>query len=139
MEGRGRKSTASLTVVPAGLPSRLEPPTGMSEAQANLWREVVAGKPVEWFAADNAPLLVEYVRAVDTANLLDAMISAQFAGKGDDSLKDLLTMRDREAKRAVSIATKLRLTQQSRYTPQAAATADRKAGDGKKPWQFGSA
>jgi hypothetical protein len=46
-------------------------------------------------------------------------------------------MRDTEAKRATSIATKLRLTQQSRYTPQAAATADRKAGSGAKPWQSG--
>lgn len=139
MEGRGRKSTASLTVVPAGLPSRLAPPEGLNEAQAALWREVVSGKPADWFAADNAPLLVEYVRAVDAANTLEVMVAASFAGSGDVSLKDLLTMRDREAKRAVSIATKLRLTQQSRYTPQAAATADRKAGDGKKPWQYGSA
>ena len=49
-------------------------------------------------------------------------------------MKGFLDMRDKEAKRATSIATKLRLTQQSRYTPQAAATADRKV-SGARPWQ----
>ena len=137
MEGRGRKSTASLTVVPAGLPSRLDPPQGLSASQATLWTEIVAGKPVDWFSADNAPLLAEYVRAVDMGNLLAFQIEAAVAGGEVGPLKDLLNMRDKEAKRATSIATKLRLTQQSRYTPQAAATADRKTGSGTKPWQFG--
>ena len=139
MEGRGRKSTASLTVVPAGIPARVEPPQGFTDAQAALWREIVSGKPVEWFSADNAPLLAEYVRACVMGDLLAFQIEAAMAGTDYDgpSLKDLLKMRDTEAKRATSIATKLRLTQQSRYTPQAAATADRKAGSGNKPWQFG--
>ena len=35
----------------------------------------------------------------------------------------LLSMRDRETKAMGSLATKLRLTNQARYTPQAAATA----------------
>lgn len=136
MEGSGRKSAASLSVVATSLPQRMEPPEDLTESQAVLWREIVAGKPVDWFAADNAPLLVEYVRAVDMGNRLALLIEAAMAGSGDVSLKDLLRMRDTEAKRATSIATKLRLTQQSRYTPQAAATADRKA-SGAKPWQTG--
>ncbi len=140
MEGRGRKSSASLTVVPAGIPARVEPPQGFTDKQAELWREIVSGKPVEWFTADNAPLLAEYIRAVDMGNRLAFAIEAAMAGEVEEgpSLKDLLKMRDTEAKRATSIATKLRLTQQSRYTPQAAATADRKASSGSKPWQFGS-
>lgn len=135
MEGRGRKSAASLTVVPAGIPARMEPPEGLTESQAAMWREIVAGKPADWFAADNAPLLVEYVRAVDMGNLLAFQIEAAMVGADYDgpSLKDLLNMRDKEAKRATSIATKLRLTQQSRYTPQAAATADKRA-SGARPW-----
>jgi hypothetical protein len=137
MEGRGRKSTAALSVVATSLPQRMEPPQELTESQAALWREIVAGKPVEWFAADNAPLLAEYVRAVDMGNRLALEIELTLAGTADHSLKDLLKMRDTEAKRATSIATKMRLTQQSRYTPQAAATADRKAGSGNKPWQSG--
>lgn len=137
MEGRGRKSAASLTVVPAGIPARMEPPQGLTESQVAMWREIVAGKPADWFAADNAPLLAEYVRAVDMCNALAFQIGAALAGDPVEAallLKGYLDMRDKEAKRATSIATKLRLTQQSRYTPQAAATADRKAG-GARPWQ----
>lgn len=137
MEGRGRKSAASLTVVPAGLPSRMEPPEYLSETQKAIWRAVVATKPVEWFSADNAPLLVEYVRAVDMGNLLELQIAATMAGQGDISMKDLLKMRDTESRRAMSLATKMRLTQQSRYTEKSAATADRNSGNGGKPWQFG--
>ena len=137
MEGRGRKSSAALSVVATSLPQRMEPPQDFTQAQADIWRGIVAGKPVDWFAADNAPLLAEYVRAVDMGNRLALEIEATLAGTADHSLKDLLRMRDAEAKRATSIATKLRLTQQSRYTPQAAATADRKAGNGGNPWQFG--
>jgi hypothetical protein len=139
MEGRGRRSAASLTVVPAGIPARMEPPQGMTDTQASLWREIVGGKPVDWFAADNAPLLAEYIRAVDMCNMLALQIEATIAG-GDPVemallMKAYLDMRDKEAKRATSIATKLRLTQQSRYTPQAASTANRKAGSSAKPWQ----
>lgn len=137
MEGRGRKSTAALSVVATSLPQRMEPPQELTQSQAVLWREIVAGKPIEWFSADNAPLLTEYVRAVDMGNRLALEIEATLAGTADHSLKDLLKMRDTEAKRATSIATKLRLTQQSRYTPQAAATAERKAGSGAKPWLTG--
>jgi len=137
MEGRGRKSTAALSVVATSLPQRMAPPQDLTESQAALWREIVAGKPVDWFAADNAPLLVEYVRAVDMGNRLALEIEATLAGTADHSLKDLLNMRDKEAKRATSIATKLRLTQQSRYTPQAANTANNKSKEGAKPWQFG--
>jgi hypothetical protein len=137
MEGRGRKSAASLTVVPAGIPARMEPPQGLPDSQAGLWREIVQDKPVDWFAPDNAPLLVEYVRAVDMCNALAMQIEATLAG-GDPVetallLKGFLDMRDKEAKRATSIATKLRLTQQSRYTPQAANTANKKA-SGARPW-----
>lgn len=137
MEGRGRKSSAALSVVPTALPQRIEPPAALNKAEASLWRAVVAGKPVDWFTADTAPLLVEYVRASDLADRLAVQIEAAMAGSGDISLKDLLLMRDREAKRIASIATKLRLTQQSRYTPQAASTASRKASGG-KPWLHGN-
>ena len=134
MEGRGRKSAASLTVVPTGLPSRLEPPAHLSQAQADIWRAVVETKPADWFGADSAPLLTEYVRAVDMTNLLELQIQAAVAGEGDISMKDLLKMRDTEARRAVTLATKMRLTQQSRYTDKSAGTADRKAGSA-RPWQ----
>jgi hypothetical protein len=137
MEGRGRKSTASLSVVATSLPQRMEPPEYLTESQEKLWREVIASKPIEWFGPDNAPLLVEYVRAVDMGNLLELQIAAAMAGEGDIGMKDLLKMRDTEARRAMSLATKMRLTQQSKYTEKSAETASRRVGGGAKPWQTG--
>ena len=137
MGNRGPKSGASLTVVPSGIPQRIEPAAGLTASQAELWREVVQSKPVEWFGPDSAPLLCEYVRAVDMCNLLSIQVEAALADGDRGVLKDVLKLRDMESKRVAALATKLRLTQQSRYTPQAAATANKRVGEGAKPWQFG--
>jgi hypothetical protein len=95
---------------------------------------VVATKPADWFDDDSAPVLKEYVRAATTSDILDRRVKAAMEG-GDsvDEVKKLLDMRDKEARRLVTMATKLRLTQQSRYTEKTASTANRKAG-GKRPW-----
>jgi len=66
----------------------------------------------------------------------DAGVEAAIAGGDPAELKAVLDMRDKESRRLASLATKLRLTNQSRYTPQAAATAAKKGGGG-KVWQFG--
>jgi hypothetical protein len=42
-------------------------------------------------------------------------------------LRDLLKMRDMETRAATMLATKLRLTNQARYTPMAAASANNNA------------
>jgi|SRR5690606_2101386 len=128
-----RPSGASLTVVPTGLPERLVPPDDLTPDQAARWRAVVDSKPVEWFGPDSAPLLKEYVRAEAMCDLLAVQIEAAMAGGEPGEIKALLDMRDKESKRLTSLATKLRLTQQSRYTPQAAATANKKAGNA-RPW-----
>ena len=47
----------------------------------------------------------------------------------------MLKARDRETKALVSLATRLRLTNQARYTPQAAGTAGRQHASGPRPWE----
>ncbi|MEJ7746068.1 MAG: hypothetical protein WKF61_04800 [Luteimonas sp.] len=141
MDGRGRQSAASLSVVASGLPQRLEPQQGLTPDQQAMWREIVATKPVDWFGADSAPLLTEYVRAVDMGNRLAFAIEAAMAGEAEEgvSLKDLLKMRDTEARRTLSLATKMRLAQQSRYTDKSAGTAANRAAKTGSPWQYGKA
>lgn len=130
-----RRSTASLSVVPIGMPARLTPSNDLPEAQRALWLAIVESKPVEWFGEDSAPLLKEYVRAVTMCDLLEAQVQAAIAGGDSTEVKGYLDMRDKESRRVASLATKLRLTQQSRYTPQAASTANKRIGAGAKPWQ----
>ena len=114
----------------------LLPPEGLTEEQAQVWRTVVESRSADFFSEDAAPLLEEYCRVVVMCRLLAVEIEAGIAGGDAGALKALLDMRDKESRRMASLATKLRLTNQSRYTPQAAATAAKKGGGG-KVWQFG--
>jgi hypothetical protein len=127
-----RKSAESMSLATVtNLPSRIDPPEGMPQDEAELWRSIVATKPVDWFQQDSAPLLTEYVRSKVMCDRLAEMLKEL----NPDTMKGLLDMRDKESRRLASLACKLRLTQQSRYTPQAAATADRKSTTS-KPWDF---
>lgn len=133
-----RKSSESkLVVAVTSLPTRLSPPSDFPLAESEVWKSVVATKPIDWFQADSAPLLSEYCRAVVMADRLAMMIEAAMTAPDEDgpSLKDLLKLRDMESRRVATLAVKMRLTQQSRYTPMASATADRKAG-GIRPWEI---
>lgn len=134
MEGRGRKSAASLTVLHGERLERLPPPTDLSESERGLFLQVQDTKPADWWTADNLPLLVEYVRALTMCNLLAERLHKAMADAADvGEIKVLLDMRDKESRRATSLATKMRLSQQSTYTDKSADTARRKAG-GKRPW-----
>lgn len=137
MTPRGRKSAAALAIVASNpLPQRMAPPAYLTAAQRDLWLDVVNTKPAEWFGPDSAPLLVEFVRAVETCNLLAGPVARAMAEGDPAEIQKILKVRDVEAKRAADLATKLRLTQQSRYTPQAAATANKRAQGAAKPWDL---
>jgi hypothetical protein len=131
-----RQSQNALTVTPASLPSRLEPPAELDETEATFWRAVVATKPVEWFEADSAPLLAEYCRAKIMCDVLAGQVAEALKTGEPDVIRKVLDMRDKESRRLLSLGTRLRLTQQSRYTPKAGSTANRKV-SAAKPWQTG--
>lgn len=125
---------SSLAVVPSSPRTLVAAPAGLTAAEADLWDVVVESKPSEWFGDDSLQLLKEYVRAATMCDRLDARIKLLEAKELIADVRLVLDMRDKEAKRAAMLATKLRLTQQSRYTPQAAATANNRA-SGRRPWQ----
>lgn len=128
-----RQSSASLSVVPVRPLTRISPPDGFSPDEMRFWQSVVDSKPADWFGEDSAPLLTEYVRAKVSCDVLHLQVQAALAdGEGADIARSM-KLRDMEAKRLLSIGTKLRLTQQSRYTPKAASTATKGAGQA-RPW-----
>lgn len=123
----------------AGMPQPSPVPADFSDAEATLWTEIIESKPADWFGPDCLPVLREYVRAAVLCDGLSGKIRRAIeGGEGEDAtvglVKTLLDMRDKESRRAVSLATKLRLTPQSRYGPRTAERADKRAG-GKRPWQ----
>lgn len=118
MNQRGRRSAESrLSVVPfvAPLP---DPPASLTDSEAAIFRETAAAMPSGWFRADSMPLLVEYSRAVDACNKLAAMRDQQ--GMTMRDLAVLLAAHEKQARLVVTLATKMRLTQQSRILPDQA-------------------
>lgn len=146
MGNRGRESaaasgTAKLTVFPGGMARRPDPPADLTEAQAKIWTDTVASETVEFFNTDALrELLKDYCRHKVTCAALSRQVETYDAAEPMDpetakNFDRITKMRDRESKAAADLATKLRLTNQSRYTPKAAATASKNAGSTKKPWE----
>ena len=141
MADRGRKSSAALSVVIGSIDGRPKPPSDLTKFQREVWERTVANETSSFFnTAALQQLLKEYCRHVESAHKLAAMIEVveQATSFDDEAIKaydKLLGMRDRETKAIGDKATKLRLTNQARYTPQAAATASKKVQD-RKPWQL---
>lgn len=141
MAARGRKSAASLSVISGSIDMRPDAPDDLTEDEECIWRDTVAHEAADVFGTSALQqLLRDYCRHVVAAKRLSDMIEAAMSsGDAQVELKDLdtlLRMRDRETKAVADKATKLRLTNQSRYTPKAAATAAKNAGQAKKPWQM---
>ena len=138
MSDRGRKSAASLSVVVGTIDGRPRPPADLTEFQTEVWERTVANEAATFFStAALQQLLKEYCRHVETAHRLAATIQEAEKPGANITLEDydrILKMRDRETKALSDKATKLRLTNQARYTPQAASTASKKNSE-RKPWQ----
>ncbi len=142
MATRGRKSAAALSTVVAGnFGKRPDPPPELTDEQASIWRETVASEAAEFFAtAALRSMLADYCRHRASAAVVSEIIDTfkpdwLKAAEGAKRYYGLLKMREAETRAAASLATKLRLTNQSRYTPQAAATANKNAARGMRPWE----
>jgi hypothetical protein len=141
MGQRGRTSGASLSVVAGtAIDGRPAAPGDLTEFQREVWERTVANEAADVFrTAALQQLLKEYCRHVESAHRVTALIALvekPGAAVDLDEYEKLLRMRDRETKALADKATKLRLTNQSRYTPQAAATAAKKGATERKPWQM---
>jgi hypothetical protein len=134
---RGRKSAAALATVSA-LPLRtIEPPADLSPEEATVWARVAATKPHGWWDAGSAPLLAQYCRVAVQADLLADLVRAvsEALRTDPDELKRYTELRKLQAAASAemsTLATKMRLTQQSHYR----ADKSRDPGNGKtnKPW-----
>jgi hypothetical protein len=141
MGTRGRTSGAALSVVAGtAIDGRPRAPSDLTEFQTDIWDRIVGSEAGDFFrTAASQQLLKEYCRHVESAHRVSSMIGLlekPNAAVDLDEYEKLLRMRDRETKALADKATKLRLTNQSRYTPQAAGTAAKNAASERKPWQM---
>ena len=141
MGTRGKKSTAGLTVhaVPT-LRQRLPVPAELTPEQGATWVAVVASRPVDWFDAGSAPLLVAFCRTIATqttlATAIDGFDPATIATEvGSQTYRRLLALQDTQTKLAIRLATAMRLSQHSRRSIDAAATAARDGQSAARLWE----
>lgn len=148
MAVRGRKSAEAIAAVKV-VRDRPEPPVELSERQAAEWRAVVDRMPAGWFERETHALLAQYRRHVERAEIFANQLQAVDAipnPPGEQALAaivqrvelydKLAKMVEREGRAASSLATRLRLTQQSRVDPKTAGRAANDKPAAKKPWEF---
>ena len=136
MGQRGPKSRSALSVVAPstiGAAKRPDPAVTLTDEQAGVWVSVVDNLPADWFPTDVHGTLEQYCRHVVAARKV-AQLIAQAESLEDLDVADydrLLKMQEREGRALSSLATRLRITPQSRYQ------ARKNPGKGKvkKPWE----
>lgn len=139
MGARGPQSAVQLTPIPGVRGAPPKPDPKLTDAQAAHWKQLTASKPNGWFNRDDLLLLAELCRALDMCDRLAERIDAMDVRRGYfESLQNALGLRDKEVRRVTVLATKLRLTPQSRYDKQLAATFA-KIPNGPRPWHYGAA
>lgn len=76
---RGRKSAVSALAVVDGDVQRQSPiiaPAGLTDGERAVWLATVNSKPTDWFGSEHVPILVEYVRNVCRAHIIDEQLRA---------------------------------------------------------------
>jgi hypothetical protein len=122
-------------IIEGSFGARAEPPAELTARQQAIWREIVACEPIEFFAtATCRNLLANLCRHHEAAEILSAAIDKCNAEqlRADEGVT--LRMRAIEVKAATDLATRLRLTNQSRYNAPTASSNARNTVKGSKPW-----
>jgi hypothetical protein len=129
----GRFKTTTDPTAPIIPGRRPPPPDDLTAEQQAIWASIKARLPVNWFNAENYPLLRELARHCDYADMLAGKIEQARAADNPETLRTLLRAHAIQSERIAILSTKLRLTKASRYTRdgEAAAIASR---DAPKPW-----
>jgi hypothetical protein len=131
MKQRGRKSAASLSVVPIDAIQRPKPPESMSEAGKKLWRDTVNALRADWFQGAE-PVLEVYVETIELSRWLWEMITV--ADREGDEFAELVKLHCQVSALIGNLATKLRLTPQSSRD----ARIPKLVPVGPKPWELGT-
>jgi hypothetical protein len=135
MGSRGRTSSASLSVTtaaPVDVIQRPDAPYDLTDEQSEEWWAVVNRMPADWFPRETHSMLAQYCRHVVAARRVSQLIanaegSDPFDVEGYDRL---LKMQEREGRALSSLATRMRLSQQTTYDK-----SKKKPLAAKRPWE----
>lgn len=133
MGTRGRVSAASLEVAkPVQTIQRPDAPYDLTDEQTEEWWAVVNRLPADWFPRETHGVLAQYCRHVVAARRVAQLVNEAEGGEEFDldRYDQLLKMQEREGRALSSLATRLRITQQSTMSEKA-----KKPAQVKRPWE----
>lgn len=137
MGTRGRTSAAALAVAgPVEVLQRPDAPYDLTDEQSEEWWAVVNRMPADWFPRETHPLLAQYCRHVvagrRVAQLIHALENPEDKAVALDigAYDKLLKLQEREGRAMSSLATRMRLTQQTTYDAKR-----KKPQQAKRPWE----
>lgn len=135
MATRGRVSAAALEAakpVSVDRVQRPDAPYDLTDEQTEEWWAVVNRMPADWFPRETHGLLAQYCRHVVAARRVSQLITdAERQEPVDiDALDKLYKMQEREGRALSSLATRMRLTQQTTYDK-----STKKPLQAKRPWE----
>lgn len=141
MATRGRRSSAADEVLNAKITARPDAPKDLTKFQKSEWKAIVDRMPADWFTRETHGLLRQYLVHAENSTKLTTLVNEYnvdlvITPDGIEMFEKLTKMLEREGRAMSSLATRLRLTQQSRYNPATANVASTKAGVAKKPWEY---
>jgi hypothetical protein len=137
MKTRGRTSAAATEIATVSTATietiqRPDAPYDLTDEQTQEWWAVVHRMPADWFPRETHGLLAQYCRHVVAARRLAQLITAAEQDK-NFAIEDydrLLKMQEREGRALSSLATRMRLTQQTTYDK-----TKKKPSAIKRPWE----
>lgn len=143
MAKRGRTSQAEINTPRAVVITtnhRVAAPAHLTDAEVQVWNEVVGDQPATAFSITHTPLLEMYCRHVVQGRILaDEILNFDRSWLADDDgLKRydrLLGMAERETRAASSLATRLRITRQALH-PETASNEVKRHVKTRKPWEI---
>jgi hypothetical protein len=135
MKQRGRRSAEALVIAassPLEITGRVKPPHDLTDEATEVWVAIVNSHPADHFHPGNSPLLTQYCRHVIEARRVGELIERATADKDlkAASLARLYRMQQAESLVMTTLATKLRLTNQSTVNHR----GNRVRGPAGKPW-----
>lgn len=137
MGTRGRKSSAALTVPAVSTVETIQRPDApydLTDEQAEEWWAVVNRMPADWFPRETHGMLAQYCRHVVAARRVAQLVAAceQNADLDVEQYDRLLKMQEREGRAISSLATRMRISQQSTFDKER-----KKGTQVRKPWEIG--
>jgi hypothetical protein len=142
MVKRGRKSASELATIKANVlaAERIRPPAHLTDAEVQVFNELVADQPATSFTQTHIPTIEMYCRHVVNGRILaDEILNFDRSWlASDEGLKrydKLLAMAERESRAANALARSLRITRQSLH-PETAGNAVKNHVRSRKPWEL---